>query len=956
MPSLPAGTVTFLFTDLEGSTRLLQHLGDRYAALLQEYRRLLQAACRERGGREVDTQGDALFVAFPRAHDAVAGAVSAQQTIAGHRWPEDVTVRARMGIHTGEPLKTETGYVGMDVHRAARICQAGHGGQILLSQTTSDLIEDDLPAGVGLRDLGRHRLKDLAQPQHLYQVVAAGLPGEFPPLRSLDAHPNNLPIQLTSFIGREREMAAIANLLEQHRLVTLVGAGGSGKTRLSLQVAAHLLDAYPDGAWWVDLAGLIDGSLVPEAVAAVLRVREQSGTLLLTTLGDFLQPRTALLLLDNCEHLVAGCGQLAEALLQRCPDLRILATSREGLAVGGEALFPVPTLSLPDLAHLPPLESLSQYEAVRLFAERAATVSPAFKITARNAAVVAQICHRLDGIPLAMELAAARVTVLSPEQIASRLDDQFRLLTGGSRTALPRHQTLQGALDWSFQSLAEPEKSAFRRLAVFAGGFTLQAAEAVCAGEGIATADVLDLLAHLVNKSLVVVEDREDDRRYRLLEPTRQYARDRLREVGEIDGTRARHVEWFLAFAEETEEKLHGREQVTWLRRMETEHENLRTALEWTVAGDHWSTALRLAAALAAFWELHGHITEGRRRLDEVLSRSAGASLPPLRARGLYAAASFAADQHDWPQAKTLASESLTLYQESGDTRGEAAALRLLGTVARWQSDYEAAAGLYQQSLSSYQQVQDTRGVALANRSLGELARAQKRYPEAAARFTASLELFREVGDKASISHTLYLLGLTARAQGAFAQATAHAEEALALSRELEDAYAAAHAIHLLGTVAWYQGDIDRAAALHEQSLPLFQELGDWNCVGTTTTDLGLVAQGRGDLERAASLHKDALRRRSDLGDKPGIAECLERLAAVVEQRGDGAQAARLVGSAEALREALKVPLPPVERPRYEQLVAAVRTSIGEAAFAAAWTAGREMTAERAVTYALGEI
>src|SRR3990172_3901918 len=564
MPSLPAGTVTFLFTDLEGSTRLLQHLGDRYAALLQEYRRLLQAACRERGGREVYTQGDALFVAFPRAHDAVAAAVSAQQTIARHRWPEDVSVRARMGIHTGEPLKTETGYVGMDLHRAARICQAGHGGQILLSQTTSDLIEDELPAGVGLRDLGRHRLKDLAQPQHLYQVVAAGLPEESPPRRSLDAHPNNLPIQLTSFIGREREMAAIANLLEQHRLVTLVGAGGSGKTRLSLQVAAHLLDAYPDGAWWVDLAGLIDGALVPEAVAAVLRVREKSGTPLLTTLGDFLQPRTALLLLDNCEHLVAGCGQLAEALLQRCPGLRILATSREGLAVGGEALFPLPTLSLP---------------------ERPATVSPAFKITARNAAVVAQICHRLDGIPLAMELAAARVTVLSPEQIASRLDDQFRLLTGGSRTAPPRHPTLQGALDWSFQSLAEPEKSVFRRLAVFAGGFTLQAAEVVCAGAGIATADVLDLLAHLVNKSLVVVEDREDGRRYRLLEPTRQYARDRLREVGEIDGPRARHVEWFLALAEQAEERLHGHEQVTWLRRVEIEHENLRTALEWTVAG-----------------------------------------------------------------------------------------------------------------------------------------------------------------------------------------------------------------------------------------------------------------------------------------------------------------------------------------------------------------------------------
>ncbi len=954
MDALPQGTVTFLFADIEGSTRLVRDLGDGYPLLLEDYRRLVRTAGAQSHGQEVDTQGDALFLAFPRAHDAVAAAVAAQQAIAAHRgWP-GAAPRARMGIHTGEPLRTATGYVGIDVHRAARICQVGHGGQVLLSRTTVELIADDLPADIALRDLGQHRLKDLAQPQHLYQVVAPGLPAEFPPLQSLDAHPNNLPIQLTSFIGREREMRDVAHLLERHRLVTLVGAGGSGKTRLALQVAAHLMDVYPDGIWWVDLAGLADPTVVPQAVAVALRVREQSATPLLTTLGDFLQSRTALLLLDNCEHLLAGCGQLAGALLTRCPGVRLLATSREGLAITGEALFPVQTLSVPDLAHLPPPEELTQYEAVRLFVDRASAVLPSFRLTERIGSAVAQICRRLDGIPLATELAAARVTVLSPEQIAARLDDQFRLLTGGSRIALPRHQTLQAAMDWSFLALADPEKVVFRRLAVFAGGFALPAAETVCVGEGIAASAVLDLLARLVNKSLVVAEDREEERRYRLLEPTRQYARDRLREADELDRTRTRHAEWFLALAEEAEEHLEGHGQVAWLGRMETEHENLRATLEWLMGGNRWQAALRFVTALATFWGLHGHITEGRRRVDEVLSGSQAEEIPSgLRARGLEAAADFAATQHDWPRAKALASEALAMYRAAGEVRGEASALRRLGGVARWQGDYATASGLLQESLSRFVQIGDGRGIASAHLSLGDLARTQKKLPEAVVHFSASLEGFRALGDKASAADTLYRIGLAARAQGAFAQATAYAEEGLALSRELEDSYATAHALHLLGTVAWYRGEVDRAAVLHEQSLPMFQELGDWNCVGTTTTDLGLVAQHRGDLERAAALHRDALRRRRDLGDKPGIAECLERLAATVERGGQETRAATLLGAAAALRDGLRVPLPPVERPGYERLVSALRSTLAEEAFAAAWAAGHSLSMDQAVAYAL---
>ena len=508
------------------------------------------------------------------------------------------------------------------------------------------------------------------------------------------------------------------------------------------------------------------------------------------------------------------------------------------------------------------------------------------------------------------------------------------MLTGGSRAALPRHQTLQAALDWSFQSLSAVEKPVFRRLAVFAGGFTLSAAEAVCAGEDLAAVDVLEPLTRLVRKSLVTTEDRGDDRRYRMLEPMRQYARDKLREAGEIESARGRHLDWFLPLAEEAEPRLRSHGQ--WLRRLETEHDNLRAALEWALAGDHPEPALRLATALKPLWELHGHFLEGRRRLAEALARDVRAPVPvALQARALAAAASLAQEQHDHNQTETFAAQSLTLYREIGDRRGEAHALRLLGSVARWHSDFSRAAQLFQEALVHFQAEQDEWGIATCARAFGGLARAQKRYEEAATHFTAALHLFRKVGDDQETANTLYFLGLTARAQGEFAQALAYAEEALVLARALEDAYSAAHALHLTGTVAWYQGDYARAAALHEQSLPMFQELGDWNCVATTTTDLGLVAQQQGNLERAVALHQEGLRRRLGLEDQAGVAESLERVAsAVAPHRGE--EAARFLGAAEALRENLGVPLSPVEKPRYEKLVAALRTALGDATLTAA--------------------
>ena len=615
MKNLPTGTVTFLFTDIEGSTSLLQRIGDRrYAEVLAEHQRLLRDAFAKGNGQEIDTQGDAFLVAFSRARDAVATAVAAQLTLMKHPWPDGASLRVRMGLHTGEPLSGGTGYVGIDVHRAARIAAAGHGGQILVSDVTHSLVARDLPEGVSLRDLGEHRFKDLIHTHHLFQVMATDLLADFPPIRSLDVLPNNLPRQLTSFIGREKEIAEVKRLFSTAYLVTLTGSGGAGKTRLALQVVADMVEGYPDGVWLAALAPIADPALVPKTVATAVGVPEQPGRDMTDTLLDALRPKALLLVLDNCEHLLAACRDLAAALLRTCPHLRILATSREGLGMPGETLWRVPSLSVPeDIRHPLPPEELVLYDAVRLFVDRAVAITPSFAVTYETAPAVARVCQRLDGIPLAIELAAARVKVLAVEQIAARLDDRFRLLTGGSQLVLPRHQTLRGAIDWSYNLLLESERVLLRRLSVFAGGWTLEAAESVCAGGSVEAAAILDLLTSLVDKSLVLAETKRGEARYRLLETVRQYGNDRLQEAAELTDLQRWHFDWYLGLAERAEPELGGPHEDVWGERLEEEHANLRSALEWGMTQDvNGEPVLRLAGALGYFWNRRAHVSEGR--------------------------------------------------------------------------------------------------------------------------------------------------------------------------------------------------------------------------------------------------------------------------------------------------------------------------------------------------------
>jgi predicted ATPase/class 3 adenylate cyclase len=952
MAPLPAGTVTFLFTDIEGSTRLLQHLGDRYADVLAEYRRLLRTVAQEWGGQEVDTQGDAFFVAFPRAKDALVAAVTAQRSILSHRWPNNVSVQVRMGLHTGEPLAAETGYIGMDVHRAARICGTGHGGQILISDTTRPLVEEDLSPDVRFRDLGQYRLKDLARPQRLFQVVAGGLPTDFPPLKSLDVLPNNLPIQLTSFVGRERDIAEVKGLFSTTRLLTLTGAGGAGKTRLALRVAAEVLEEFPNGVWLVELAALSDPTLIPQIAASALTVREQPGRPLIATLTDYLQPMQLLLLLDNCEHLLSACAHLAEVLLRACPHLRILATSREGLGIGGELTYRVPSLSVPDVRRPAPLDHLVQHEAVRLFIERVTFAVPTFRVTEQNAPAIAQVCDRLDGIPLAIELAAAQVKALSVERIAVRLDNRFRLLTGGSRTALPRHQTLQGTMDWSHDLLSQKERTLLRRLSVFAGGFTLEAAEVVGSRDGLDEVEILTLLTHLVDKSLVVKEEQGGDDRYRLLETVRQYAWNKLLEAGEVAELRRQHASFFLALAEAGEPHLTDADQETWLKRLDAEHDNFRAALEWskTVAGGE-ETRLRLAGALWRFWNARGYWSEGLRWLEGAVAAGSGVS-PSARAKAFFGAGVLAWLLSDNDRAAALIDESLALNRQLADKRGIADSLRILAQVAWGREDYDRARALGEESLSLFQEVGNKWGIAAVFRFLGYLAQSRHDLERARPSLEQSLALARELGDKRGIAQSLYGLGQIARDNGDYERATKLYEESLVVSREMGDKYFISNSLHTLGILANYRSDPARAVAFLEESLAIRKEIGDKGSVSQALRSLASVALSQKDYGRAAELYKESLSLQKRVPHKGSVAECFEGLAQAADGQKESERAARLLGAAERLREGLPSPAPRELR-KMEQSVTKVRGALGEEVFRMKWAEGRAMTLEQAIEYAL---
>ncbi|MGH7399396.1 MAG: ATP-binding protein, partial [Candidatus Rokuibacteriota bacterium] len=914
----PTGTVTFLFTDVEGSTRLWQRSAPAMTAALARHHALLQHAVDSHGGYVFQIVGDGVCAAFPTAPAALAAVLTAQRALILEPWGETGPIRVRMALHTGT-AEVRAGdhrsgeYVsGLTLSRVARLLSAGHGGQILVSHATQALTRDHLPSGVELRDLGERWLRDLVRPERIFQLVAPDLPAEFPPLRSLDAVPNNLPVQLTSFVGRARELADVERLLAETRLLTLVGPGGTGKTRLALQVAADLVDRFPDGIWLVELAPLSDPALVPQAVAVALGLREEAGRPVAASLTHHLRPKRLLLVLDNCEHLVDACARLADALVRACPQLTILASGQETLGVTGERLVRVPPLSLPDPRRLPPPARLVEYGAIRLFMDRATAVKPEFALTAANASAVVQICQQLDGIPLAIELAAARLKALSPQQIAGHLDERFRLLTGGSRSALPRHQTLRGLIDWSYGLLSPAEQALLRRLAVFAGGWGLEAAEAVTAGDGVDAGEVLELIGRLVDKSLVMADEQSEEVRYRLLETIRRYAGQRLEERAEADATRDRHRDFFLGLAEEAEPELHGPDQTRWLRRLEAEHDNLRAALGRARERGDVETSLRLGAALWLFWDTRGHASEARESLDEILRRAAelptarlGAVHQRARARVLGGAARMAARHSEFGRAKALYTESLELWRRLGDEEGTAETLDHLADLTHVLGDRPGAKALVEESLARFRKLGDRRGIAHALNNLADIVLPDDA-AEAKRLCEESVPLFRETGDTRGLAHGLNNLGGILALDGDFRRAEAVYRESLTLAEELEDAHAVAAALRSLGGLARRRGDPVQARMCYEESVAGFLRMGDRHCAAQSLIGFGWAAHDAGDRARARALGEQCLALVRELGFPKEVALALGLLGRIALAEGHPDDAAAFLAESLVLQRGLQ--------------------------------------------------
>jgi predicted ATPase/DNA-binding SARP family transcriptional activator/Tfp pilus assembly protein PilF len=780
--------------------------------------------------------------------------------------------------------------------------------------------------------------------------------------------PARLPVPLTSFIGRERELNQLKQLLQTTRLLTLTGAGGCGKTRLALAAADALLAAhsFADGVYWVELAALTDAALVPKAIASALGVAEESGRPLSETLSEAMRPRHVLIVLDNCEHLIETCAQVCRMLLSSAQRVHILATSREALNLAGETTWTVPLLTLPALeARAEPqsdLRGAERAESVQLFVERASSALPTFRLTQRNAGAVSNICTRLDGIPLAIELAAGRVKVLSVEQIASRLDDRFILLSAGHRDALPRHQSLRAAIDWSYQLLSPQERVLLHRLAVFAGGCTLEAAEAVCAYDG--QLDVLNGLALLVDKSLLEQTRADGEPRFRMLETIRDFARARLLESEEAAPLFRAHAQYYRLLALKAEPHFFGAELEVWLTRLEKERDNIRAALEWgkisaernpASAAQALEIGLHLAALLWRFWELRGYSAEGRVWLDALLARS-GSLHTYERAYALHTAGNLASSQGDTPRAKELYQACLILSKELGNKQFIAHMNNNLGNIAFNEGNYDQAASLYAEALTHYREVGWTWGVSLEFRQLGVIARAQGQYERASSLYEESLAMYRQAGDKERIGLVLNSLGLLADDLAHYDEATRLFQEALTLYEQIGDQMGMPRARNNLGKMAQRQGDLSRAQALYEQSLAQAQGTGDKSSMAVALYGLGDIAMLRGEPEHALRPYRESLSLYRSIGYKRGVLECLEGFAKVDALFQPDEQAARLFGAGDALRQALHLPIPPSERAAHAESIARLRGALGEGIFAAAWAEGQALSLDQAVVAALAAL
>ena len=986
MSVLPSGTVAFLFTDIEGSTKRWQQDPRAMAAAVARHDELLRDIVARHGGAVFKTVGDAFCTAFPTVVPAVSAALESQHALYAEGWGEIGPIRVRMAVHAGDAEERDNDYFGPAVNRVARLLSAGHGGQILLSATATELVRERLPDDTLLRDLGEHRLKDLARPEHIYHLVIPVLQTDFPAIATQEQHPTNLPPQLTSVIGREREAAEIRERLGQPaiRLVTLTGPGGVGKTRLALQLGNDALEDYSDGVWFVGLDQATDEPAVVSEMASAFGVREVAGHPLLESLTEYLRDKQLLVILDNFEQ-VADAAPLVSRMLRAAPGVQALITSRTRLGLQGEHELVVPPLEVPPPGKRHAVDELLQCSAVSLFVERARATRNGFELTDTNASAVTEICRGLDSLPLAIELAAARVKLLTPEALLSRMEQRLGLLTGGRGDRPARHQTLRATISWSFDLLNPDEQLLFARLAVFAGGFTLEAAETVCDPDG--DLDILTVLEALVDHSLIRQgEDATGEPRFSMLTTVREFAIEKLEALAD-DPTRERHLAWCRSLMAEAGPALIGRDQQASLDRIERDHDNLRAALIWALADGRHEEMLRLAGEMYRFWEMHGYLSEGRRWLAEALS--APSTVPaavvaralhglgnlmvhqgdqaeaidvhvralalqrehgdaPGTAEALAGLAGATLRQGDLDEAVRLYTESRELYETAGDRWGAAGAINGLAAVAHEQLDYARAQTLYEQGLAAFQALGDQRNIAISLNNLATVAHDRKDYLRASALYEQAAELVEMLEDRRTLAITLNNRAIVAHDQGEYEQAMALYEESIEIFRDLGDRRGVAYLLMGLGIVADDLGEHLAALARHEESMELFQAMADQRGIANARAGMATALLHLGDTERAWPLFTQALAYCRDHGDEEGIVECLDGIARLIAAQGDVARAVRLFAAGAELHDADALSLSPAAQADYRRTLEEARASLGNDGFEQAWHNGLAMTLDDA--------
>jgi predicted ATPase/class 3 adenylate cyclase len=937
--------VALLFADMEGSTRLLQSLGDDYDALLAGYMEVLESVVAAAGGEVVGTEGDGLFASFPAATAALAAAAEAQRALAARSWHGDVEVRARMGLHVGEVRPGPTGPVGIAIHEAARLAAAGHGGQVLISGEMRQVLGDDIGPGLSLRDLGEHRFKDLSRPERVFQIDIEGLPGDFPPIRSVDGRRHNLPEELTSFVGREAELTEVTRQLAKHRLVTLVGPGGAGKTRLALHVGRAVLDEYAGGVWIAELAALTEPGQVAPAVAKAVGIREKRATSAIDDVLVEIAASELLLLLDNCEHLVDAAADLAASILRIAPAARILATSREPLEVSGEAAYRVPALEMPAVDIDP--RGITAAASVRLFLDRAAAATPGRRIEGADLAAIAEICRRLDGMPLALELAAARLRVLSPSQLAERLVDALGALGSAGRTAPSRQRTLKATLDWSHDLLSPREQVMLRRSSVFAGGFTLEAAEAVCGTDPLAAGEVVDLIARLVATSLLNVID-SDPPRYRMAESTRQYAMERLGAETEADKVRRRHAEFFRSVVAGDGSDLTQLEQALFLATLEADHDNLGSALRWSVDRGETDLALGLAGNLVHFWYRRGYFGEAKGWLTSVLDMAAAEPTPELANVTRFAAV-MALDEGDPEKAVDLIDRAESIARQLDAPGLMARAVNLRAGFAWRLGDLDSAAAHYREAVAQLAGTTDSFTPRLLT-NLAEVLIDSGRFADATA-VSSELDGWLAEANATTVDAIRVRAGL-AFGRGELDDAARDAAEAVSRYRDLELAPHLGMALKLFADIERCRGDAVAAGTAAQEAVELFTKIDDaFNAAEASLiiADLHLEA---GDVEAATPLLHDALALFLKTDRRLPLGLAVEESARAASLHQDWQRSSMLYGAASVLLQAvIERPLP--RERALERQRSAVRRALGAASYDALFKEGAALSPSEAAELAL---